>query len=123
MRSFPRMMALGRFFFIFGPIPGSSEVPTGSMWVRDERRSRRGRKRLWECLGRRRRGAGLLEALEASTGDRGAVRGSDEAARALRAVYGKERRCDGCGGGGRGPGTPVDAAADLDGIWMPGGLR
>ena len=55
-------------------------------------------------------------------GVHGAVRGSDEAARALRAVYGEERRCDGRIGGRRGPCTPVDAAVDLDGIWSPGVL-
>ena len=35
----------------------------------------------------------------------------------LRAVYGEERRRDGYGGVWTGPGTPVDAAADLDVIW------
>ena len=75
-----------------------SEAVVGMSWTPSARR---------RCFG----GAGGLY------GCAGAVRGCDEAARALRVVYGKERRCDGCGGGGRGPGTPVDAAADLDGIW------
>ena len=52
----------------------------------------------------------------------GGVRGSDEVARALRPVYGEERRWGGYGGGDRGPGTPVDAAAAMDVVWSPGVL-
>jgi hypothetical protein len=37
------MMAVGGFFLIFEPIPGSSAGPMLSMWLRGERRSRRGR--------------------------------------------------------------------------------
>jgi hypothetical protein len=56
-----------------------SEAVAGMSWTPPTRR---------RCFGR----AGGL------WGCAGAVRGSDEAARALRAVYGGERRRNGCGG-------------------------
>ena len=69
---------------------------------------------------RTRRGAGVVEALEPATGV--------WVARHALAVPpgGLRRRTAGetgkCGGVGTGPGTPVDAAADLDVIVEAGGL-
>ena len=65
--------------------------------------------------GRTRRGAGVVEALEPSTGarqpcgpvDRPTAKDGGETGKAV------------CGPR---PGTPVDAEVDLDVIWMPGGL-
>ena len=118
--SFPRMMAVGGFFSIFEPIPGSSEIPTGSMWVRDERRSRRGRKRLWECLGRRRRDAMVSDALEVFMG----ARGLSAAPTRPRGPFGRSTVENGAGTGTAvcvpRPGTPVAAAVDLDVVWSSG---
>ena len=69
--SFPGMMALGGFFLIFEPIPGSSAGPRLSMWVRGERGCWSGPERSSGCPRRHRRGVGVSEALEAFTGGRG----------------------------------------------------
>ena len=74
--------------------------------VRERRRSRT------------RRGAGVVEALEPSTGVLGARQPCGPAGRPT-AKDGGETGKSVCGPR---PGTPVDAAADLDVIWMPGGL-
>ena len=70
---------------------------------------------------RRRRGAGVSDALEAFMGARGPSVALTRPRGPPRAVYGKERRCDGYGGGGRGPGTPVDASVVLDVVWRAAG--
>ena len=113
------MTAVGRFFFIFEAISArcgrgrASRRFWGVWWCWG------GRKRSWEWLGRRRRGAGVSEALEAFRGDRGADRIS-------RGPSGRSTVEDGAGTGtavcDRGPCTPVDAAVDLDVVWSPGVL-
>ena len=65
---------------------------------------------------RRQRGAGVVEALEASTS--GARQPCGPAGRPT-AKDGGETGKSVCGPR---PGTPVDAEVDLDVIWMPGGL-
>ena len=120
--SFPRMMAVGGFFSIFEPIPGSSEIPTGSMWVRDERRSRRGRKRSRGRPRRHRRDAMVSDALEVFRG----ARGPSAAPTRSRGPGWRSTVKDGAGTGTAvcvpRLGTPVDAEADLDGIWRLGAL-
>ena len=64
---------------------------------------------------RTRRGAGVVEALEPSTG-------GPPTLRSRRAAYGKDGGETGKSVCGPRPGTPVDAEVDLDVIWMPGGL-
>ena len=67
---------------------------------------------------RRQRGAGVVEALEPSTGVSGARQPCGPAGRPT-AKDGGETGKSVCGPR---PGTPVDAEVDLDVIWMPGGL-
>ena len=67
---------------------------------------------------RTRRGAGVVEALEPSTGVSGARQPCGPAGRPT-AKDGGETGKSVCGPR---PGTPVDAEVDLDVIWMPGGL-
>ena len=67
---------------------------------------------------RTRRGAGVVEALEPSTGVSVARQPCGPAGRPT-AKDGAETGTAVCVPR---PGTPVDAAADLDVIWMPGGL-
>jgi len=92
----------------------------GSMWVRGERRCWSGRARSRGRPRRRRRGAGASDALGAFEGALTAAVAPTRPRGPRRPVYGKERRWDGYGGGGRGPGTPFDAAVDLDVVWSPG---
>ena len=67
---------------------------------------------------RTRRGAGVVEALEPSTGVSGARQPCGPAGRPT-AKDGGETGTAVCVSR---PGTPVDAAVDLDAIWRPGGL-
>ena len=67
---------------------------------------------------RTRRGAGVVEALEPSTGVSGARQPCGPAGRPT-AKDGGETGKSVCGPR---PSTPVDAEVDLDVIWMPGGL-
>ncbi len=67
---------------------------------------------------RTRRGAGVVEALEPSTGVSGARQPCGPAGRPTAKDGGETGKAV-CGPR---PGTPVDAEVDLDVIWMPGGL-
>ena len=67
---------------------------------------------------RTRRGAGVVEALEPSTGVSGARRPCGPVDRPTAKDGGETGKAV-CGPR---PGTPVDAEVDLDVIWMPGGL-
>ena len=67
---------------------------------------------------RTRRGAGVVEALEPYTGVSGARQPCGPVDRPTAKDGGETGKAV-CGPR---PGTPVDAAADLDGIWSPGVL-